>query len=114
MIKEVIWKWEYGVYVPFCPYCGEPAYERDICFDCCKEYKWVEGKYKPTEVHKGNYTAVQSTNNHVMIHCDGRMVMHSQCNKKKTEAELLKMIDCFIAFDKSGNIDDLFADESED
>lgn len=27
-MKEIVWRCEYGVYVPFCPYCDEPAYER--------------------------------------------------------------------------------------
>ena len=114
MIKDVVWKWDYGVYVPFCPYCDEPAYDHDHCFACGKDYKWVEGKHKPTKVSKSEYTAIQSTNNHVTIIKDGRMVMHSQCNEKKTEEELLAMVDAYIRIAKSGAIEDLLADESEE
>ena len=86
-IKEVEWMWEYGVYIPFCPYCGEPAYEKDSCYFCGKPYKYVEGEYKPTEVQCGEYTVVQNTNNHIHIYKDDSMVMHIQCTVKKTEEE---------------------------
>ena len=64
-IKPVIWKWDYGVYVPFCPYCGEPAYEKDRCFSCGKPYEWTDGEIEPTTVSRGEYTAIQATNNHI-------------------------------------------------
>ena len=113
-IKEVVWRWEYGVYVPFCPYCDEPAYYEDHCFACNRQYKYVEGEHKPTKVSKGEWTAIQATNNHASIYKNGRMVMHSECNEKKTEEQLLAMVDRFIRFSQSGAIEDLFADESED
>ena len=43
-MKKVNWKWDYGVYVPFCPYCDEPAYEKDHCCFCNKPYEWVNGE----------------------------------------------------------------------
>lgn len=112
-IKKILWRWDWGVYVPFCPYCDEPAYYRDYCFDCGKPYIWVDGKYKPKEVYKGEYTAVQSTNKHIAIYKGDHLVMHSQCNEEKTEEELLRMIDRYIEFRYSGQIEDLLNDESE-
>lgn len=112
--KEVVWRWDWGVYVPFCPYCDEPAYEQDKCVFCGRPYKWVDGEHQPTEVRKANYIAVQSTNNHITIYKDGRMKMHSACTEKKTEEELLKMIDNIIRFEESGAIEDLLKDEGDE
>ncbi len=91
-MKKVNWKWDYGVYVPFCPYCDELAYEKERCCFCGKEYEWVEGKYKPTKVAVGNYTVIQSTNNHISIYKNGDTISHISCNKKLTEQELKDMI----------------------
>lgn len=88
-MKKVKWRWDWGVYVPFCPYCDEPAYVKDQCAFCGRKYKWVDGKYKPTvAVHKG-YRAIQSTNNDITIYDeDGDLVIHSACGRKYTEDEL--------------------------
>lgn len=94
-MKEVVWKWDYGVYVPFCPHCGEPAYEQESCVVCGKPYQWVEGEIRPTKVSCGEYTVVQATNNHIHIYKNEKKVLHSQCNKKMTEDELLKQIDFY-------------------
>ena len=96
--KKVVWQWEYDVYVPFCPYCGELAYEEDHCVFCGRTYEWVEGKHKPKEVTKGEYTIVQHTNNHINLYRDGKMVMHAACMNPLTEEELLEMIDKYPAF----------------
>ena len=93
-MKKVKWRWDMGVYVPFCPYCDELAYEEDHCVFCGKKYKWVEGEYKPTVVvGQDGYTAVQSTNNHIIVYKDDQMVMHSSCDVKKTEDELREHIE---------------------
>lgn len=96
--KEVVWRWDYGVYVPFCPHCDEPAYEKDGCCFCGKPYKYVDGEYQPTKVIKGEYTVVQSTNNHIAIYRNERMVMHIAACKKFTKDELLKEIDRYEYF----------------
>lgn len=113
-IKDVKWAWDYGVYIPFCPYCDEPAYEKDKCFACGKAYRWVEGEYKPTEVQCGEYTVVQSTNNHVHIYKDGSLVMHSQCTVKKTEEELRKQVEFYEKFCKSGKFDKIYNDDEDE
>lgn len=94
-IKPVNWEWDYGVYVPFCPYCGEPAYEHDKCFNCSKPYKWVDGEIKPTKVQVGEYLVVQETNNHIHLYKDGHIIYHSQCTEKLTEDELRETIDFY-------------------
>ena len=88
-MKEVQWRWDYGVYVPFCPYCDEPAYDKDKCCFCGKHYKWLDSDIKDTVVEKGEYTIVQRSNNHVHIYKDGRMIYHASCTKKMTAKELL-------------------------
>lgn len=90
-MKIVNWKWDYGVYVPFCPYCDEPAYEKERCVFCGKEYGWVEGEHKPTVVEEGDYTIVQSTNNHISIYEKGELVSHISCTEKCTEEELREL-----------------------
>ena len=112
-MKEVVWKWEYGVYVPFCPYCGEPAYEQDSCTFCGEPYQWVEGEFKPTKVTRGEYTVVQATNRHIHIYKNGKMVLHSHGNKKLTEEELLKEIDFYENLISAGAFDKCFNDSNE-
>lgn len=41
-----------------------------------------------TSVTVGAYTVIQSSNHHIHIYKDGRMVMHASCAKKMTEEEL--------------------------
>lgn len=91
-MKKVIWKWDYGVYVPFCPYCGEPAYEKDRCFSCGKSYEWTDGEIEPTTVSRGEYTAIQATNNHISVYEKGNLVSHISCNRKLTEEELTEVL----------------------
>lgn len=94
-MKKVNWKWDCGVYVPFCPYCDEPAYDKHRCCFCGKEYEWVEGEFKPTIVEEGDYTVIQSTNNHISIYKGDDIVSHINCTKKCTEAELKELINEF-------------------
>ena len=42
------------------------------------------------------YSVYQSQNNHVSIYKDGHMVMHSQCDKWKTDKELREMVHHFL------------------
>lgn len=91
-MKKVKWRWDYDVYVPLCPYCNEPAYEKDHCIFCNKEYEWGDDKYKETIVNVGEYTVVQFTNNHIHVYKGERMVRHASCTKKMTEEELKEMV----------------------
>ena len=111
-MKKVKWQWDYGIYVPFCPYCDEPAYEKDKCFACGKPYEWVEGKYKDTIIKHGEYTIVQATNNHISIYKNGEFIHHAQCDKKMTEKEMLGHIKLYEDFCKD-KFDKLYEDESE-
>lgn len=87
-MKKVKWTREWGISVPLCPYCNEFAYEKDHCTFCGKKYEWVEVKHKPTVVNHNGYTIIQSTNNHIQIYKDGRIVMHASCTKKMSTEEL--------------------------
>ena len=94
-VKKIKWRVDLGVYMPFCPHCGEPAYEHDKCAFCGKEYEWVEGKHHGTEVAVGDYTVYQATNNHITICKGDQMVMHINCRKKMTEEELAAQVDFY-------------------
>lgn len=90
-LKKVKWKWDWGVYAPFCPYCGEFAYEEDCCAFCEKEYKWVD-KSKDRQVTVGEYTVVQESNNHISIFKGRRQVFHAPCTKKLSKRKLKDLV----------------------
>ena len=46
-----------------------------------------------TQVEYDGYKAIQATNHHIMVYKDGRIVMHSSCDVKKTEDELREHIE---------------------
>lgn len=86
-MKKVKWRWDWGVYVPLCPYCNELVYEKDHCVFCEKEYKWVD-KSKDREVTVGEYTVIQTSNKHITILKGERIVMHLSCTKKLSKRKL--------------------------
>lgn len=96
-IKKVIWESEFdpNTKYPFCPYCKELAYEQDRCVFCGKPYEWVESEGEASVVAVGEYTIVQTSNCHVHLVKDGKIVMHAQCVKKLTEEELKKEIEFY-------------------
>ena len=87
MIKKVKWTWDWGCYMPLCPYCNEYAYEKDYCVFCEKEYEWVN-KSKERIVSVGDYTIVQASNNHIQIYKGDRAVMHIPCTNKLSRRKL--------------------------
>ena len=86
-MEKVKWRWDYGVYVPLCPYCNEPAYEKYFCVFCEKEYEWVD-KSKDRVVTVGDYTIVQTSNNHIQVYKGERMIMHVPCTKRMSKRKL--------------------------
>ena len=102
-MKNIVWRWDRGVYVPFCPYCDEVAYDKTKCVFCEKPYKWARGKHKPTVIEVGEYTVVQATNNHISIYKNGRFVYHASCTKKKTEDELKEQVKLYEMLCKEQN-----------
>ena len=91
-MKEVIWRWEYGLCMPFCPYCDGPAYEEDHCVFCLRKYKYTESPVKDTRVTVGEYTVIQLSNNALYVYKGERCVMHASSAKKMTEDELREMV----------------------
>ena len=57
---------------------------------------------KSKTVEYGEYTVKQSTNNHVAVYKNGRMVMHCQCDKPMTDDELLSYIGFYEVFANKG------------
>ena len=86
-MKKVKWRWDMGCYIAFCPYCNEPAYEKDYCVFCFKDYKWVD-KSKERMVIVGDYTIIQASNKHIQVYKDGRMVFHASCTKRLSKRKL--------------------------
>ena len=112
----------YGEYCERCNMCGrfdENDYAKEIgkvceriekqlnleyveCHNCAEQYdcertylggctdgkKWGDS----TVVYDRDYTIVQTTNNHISITKDGKMVAHFSCTSKKTESELKEYV----------------------
>lgn len=91
-MKAVTWirECDGGLY-PFCPYCGEFAYEKDHCVFCGKKYIMHE-KRRERNVTVGDYTVVQTSNNNVSISKGGRLVYHAQCTKRLSKRQLKKQV----------------------
>lgn len=96
-MKKVHWTWDWGVFVPLCPYCKELAYEKDRCVFCGKEYIWVD-KSKDRTVSVGTYTVVQTSNYHIHIYKNKRMVMHIPFDRLLGEEELKEQIAFYEQF----------------
>ena len=109
-MKKLVWRWDWGVYMSFCPYCDEPVSGDEHCEFCGKAFEYVEPKYKPTVVEVGEYTVIQTTGKSVyIVDKDGHWVYHASCTKKFTEDELRKMVDIYLALIK--HADDILKDE---
>lgn len=113
-LKKVIWRWDYGVYMPFCPYCDEPIYEAGTCVFCHKPHKWREGKYKDTVVEVGEYTVVQSTSKDIYIYKGEEWVLHASCTTKMSEEELRKFVENYKKLKGVGEDDESVADHEGD
>lgn len=90
-MKKVIWRYEYEMYVPFCPYCNEFAYEENKCVFCNKEYEMTEYPESPIVVEYKNLKATQ-TGLGLWIERNGILLSHSSLSRKLTEEEILKML----------------------
>lgn len=102
-MKKVKWLPEYdGLRYPACPYCNEFAYEKDHCVFCGKKYRWRNGKRKERIVTVGEYTVVQTTNNHIFIAKGDRMVYHAQCTKRLSRRALKKHVGYYEDLVKGG------------
>ncbi len=94
-VKPVKWKWDWGAYLPFCPYCDEPAYDDEWCFNCHKKYKMVEGEFKDVIVTDGEWSAVSTPGKSLFIYHKGQTIAHASCTKQFTEEELLQQLKRF-------------------
>lgn len=54
--EEVQWYREFGVLAPFCPYCGEPAYDTHRCAFCGRN---ISGGIRPTHRQSLNTAIIQ-------------------------------------------------------
>jgi hypothetical protein len=88
--KKIVWRKEYGEgRYPFCPYCGEFAYDQDKCVFCGKAYKWVDNPTPPRVVEIDGHKVVQTSSNHIhIVNAEGRLVYHAICTKRKTKRQL--------------------------
>ena len=98
-MKRIRWRWDFGVYMPFCPHCDEIAWANNRCTFCGKPYRWVEGRVKPKIVTHGEFTAVQGTGKDITVYDgEGEFIMHASCDKKLTDEELIEVIKKFLAW----------------
>jgi hypothetical protein len=102
--KNIVWEKGYGEELyPFCPYCGEFAYEQDGCCFCGKPYKWVKEPVRLTIVKVGGHKVIQTSNNHILIYnAEGRIVYHASCTKKMTKRELKKQFNFYKELKRDG------------
>ena len=91
-MRKVKWKWDHGIFVPFCPYCKEPAYDKHQCKFCGRKYEWVEGKQQPTVVEHDGYTIIQCLNNHIQVYKNGSLAMHINCTQKMSVEQLKTIV----------------------
>lgn len=92
---EVNWKEEYGMMMPFCPRCDEPAYEHDHCVFCGQRYHYTPKPkgYEDTIVEYKNYRATQVYGSWgVYIEKDNQEIQHWSCGGKISEDKLLEYL----------------------
>lgn len=101
-VKNIVWKWDKDVFVPYCPHCDDLVYEKDHCVFCNQPYEWVDPKppcplsapYGIAEVNSGEYKLRVSYPDFKRIslyknNCPLRLL---SCDKKMRKAELLQLL----------------------
>lgn len=94
-IKDIIWVEEYGMIVPMCPSCREPAYEENECVFCHQKYRYTPKPkgYEDTIITIGDYTITQVYGSWgVYIEHKGRLLVHASCSGKMSEKELTEWL----------------------
>lgn len=99
-METIKWRWDHEVYVPFCPHCDNPAYNKKKCAFCGRSYKWEKSEIKPTVVEHNGYTVIQCTNNDILVYKNGRIIMQLACIKRKTVEELKEFADAIQTYKK--------------
>ena len=92
-MERVIWKWDAGTYVPFCPHCQEPAYQKGRCLFCGERFLWVEPSVSQRKVVIGEYEAVQAPNHHLHLYKNGTLILHASCARELTAEEIKQFIE---------------------
>ena len=91
--KEIVYYWEYGMLMGFCPNCNDIPYDKEVCQLCGQKLIWKEKpkKYQDTVVKKDDYVITQVYGSwSVYVEKNGVLLSISQCTKKFTKKELLK------------------------
>ena len=106
-MKKVIWRYEFDKKekYPFCPYCGEFAYNEEKCVFCGKPYEWEEDQTETVLVEFEGYRIVQTINHHIHLYKDGKLVMHIPHTKRMTAEELKKEVEFYKMLAKGANDD---------
>lgn len=105
-MKKVVWKYEFDneTKYPFCPYCNEFAYKEEKCLFCGKPYEWVEEETATVLVEFEGYKVVQTSNNHIHLYKDSKLIMHIPCTRKMTVEELKKEVDFYKMITEKNNV----------
>ena len=87
---------EYGIVIPVCPFCNEPAYEEEQCIFCGAKFEQPT-KEEQEEVNKANHEFTVTYKN-VTLHQiasavyqykNNRLISHWSLTRPYTEEELL-------------------------
>lgn len=102
--KEVVWRYEYGMLLPFCPVCGGPAYEEESCVFCGQKFLWVETEEVKKQAEKQKELIVDYEDIHVeqvigswgiyvsrKIGAGYKMLAHLSCSREFTRDELINL-----------------------
>ena len=85
---------DYGIFIPTCPFCHEPLYEKKRCVFCgatIEEDETIENKLHELNndlVSTYENIVVEQTCNALYVYEDKKMVMHCTIEKPKTQDEL--------------------------
>lgn len=101
--KEVVWYEDYGIMLPWCPSCHEPAYEEDKCVFCGQPFIWVDKPkgYEDTIIEVGEWVIIQINGSWgVYVEHNGIEVSHACCSRKLTDDELMEMLKPYLEKEK--------------
>lgn len=103
--KEIEWRKEYCysndgfMVVPFCPSCGEPAYEQDKCVFCGQKLVWIDKpkQYEDLCVSIGDWVAIQVYGSWGVYICyKGTIKVHASFTKPLSKEELTHFLKTFV------------------
>lgn len=103
-IKDIKWQKEYCyssddfMVMPFCPSCGEPAYEENECMFCHQKYRFIPKPkdYEDVIITIGEWEICQVYGSWgVYISHNGRIVVHASCGSPISKRKLKEWLESY-------------------